>query len=141
MILFDMQKALGAKEAFSFQKFSIYFPNKDRNNNPVRDVEDWIRQGMRLLTEINTGVTRLPAAQGNWKNVETGEVISEDTVVIYSFLREPEKFHSRSKEVQAFLKEFGLSTNQGEVMVEFFGEEESGGLYSRAYIIDDFATL
>ena len=135
---FDMQGALGATDTFSLQKISIYLPNKDRDECLIFDIENWIEAGMRVLAEINLGVTRLPPAIGYWVDTVKERTIKEDTHVIYSFIRQPDKFQEKFDKIRAFVHSFGKKTNQGEVMVEFFGEDGDGGFCSRAYVVANF---
>lgn len=133
---FDLRQALGADETFALQKFSIYIPNKDRNGEPVQNIETWIEASMHLLAQINLGVTRLPWAQGIWKPSADAEDKLENTTVVFSYLKQPEVFQSRFAEIKEFLYEFADGANQGEVLVEFFGEALQGeGFYCRAYSI------
>lgn len=132
---------LGADGAITVQKFTIYLPDRDKNQNPIPNIEEYIEAGASLLAGINHGVTRLPAAQGMWINSETGIPVTENTVLLYSFIRQPEQFIQRLPEIREFLHEFGSSTNQGEVVVEYFGETLDGRLYSRAYWITKFTSL
>lgn len=143
---FDLREALGASSAFAVQKFTIYLPNKDRNNQPIIDIEDYVQAAMTLLMEINSGVTRLPAAHGMFLDTKTNVVSDEDTHLVYSFLVNPPTFQARSEEIKRFLYDFGKNTNQASVLVEFSGEEperddgdgRSRGLkyVCRAYSID-----
>lgn len=138
---FDLGEALGATEAPSFQKFTIYIPNKDRNGNLVENIEDWIVAGMNILADINLGVTRLPWAQGIWKAHANDPVLLEDVTLVYSYLRRPDAFRERFNEIKSFLDSFGTETGQGEVMVEFFGEKiesdeaAESNIYFRIYTI------
>jgi len=135
---FDLKTELGARDNFSVQRIAIYLPNKDRDGNPVKNIEAYIASGMRLLAEINLGVTRLPWANGIWINTEKGaQSIPENTTVIYSFLRKPVEFFSRISDIKAFIHTFGKETNQGEVFVEYCGELEET-FYWRAYAVADY---
>jgi hypothetical protein len=124
--IFDLGDALGATEAPSVQKITIYLPNKDREGNLIPDIEDWISAGMQILADINLGVTRLPWAKGIWRSEDGADDVSEDTTLLYSYLRRPETFVGRFNEIKSFLDEFGRETRQGELMVEFFGEKIDG---------------
>ncbi len=138
---FDLRKALGAKEASSLQRFSIYLPNRDRRNQPVSNIQTWIAVGLEILVDINGGATCLPPAQGRFKVVEEGQadVINvEDTVVVYSYIFDFGTFVARFPEIKVFVHSFGQATNQKSVMAEFLGEKPSGGSYSRAYYITEY---
>ena len=132
----DLKQALGATEAASAQRFSLYLPDSDRNGAPVPRIDDWIGAAMRLFADINGGATRLPTAQGIW-NPGSGEPVREATSVVYSFIRDTTHFEANLPRLSAFIHTFGKHADQGEVMVEFSGEAP-GGFVSRAYFIDRY---
>lgn len=113
----NLVEALRSSEATSVQKFSIYLPNRDKHNREIESIDIWIGAAVELLTEINGGSTKLPPANGAFKT-EAGEIIREDTVVVYSFLRNPDAFERNLERVAAFLHRFGQVTEQESVMVE-----------------------
>lgn len=129
----DLAFELGAEALATVEKFSIYFPDCDRHNNPVPDFESWVDQAMLTLTDINGGVTRLPASIGMW-NSQTGTLVKERTTIIYSYLMKPDQFVSRIKEIRQLVHDFGRETNQGEVLVEYAGAAD-GEAYVRSYSI------
>lgn len=117
---FDIGAAFGATSLPAVDRLTLYLPNMDCDQNPVSGVEDWIEYGMRLLTDINGGVTRLPWASGRWKRSD-GQVVEEQTTVIYSSLMDPERFQQEALQIRAFLHAFGRYTNQGAVMFDISG--------------------
>lgn len=132
---FNLRELLGAKESYALQKLTIYLPDKDRNQRPIRNIEDYIEGSMRLLVEMNRGVTRLPIASGIWRNDED-EDIEENTTIIYSYITDPETFLNKIPKLKSLLYNFGEETNQGEVFVEFSGEAVDGStFYYRMYSI------
>lgn len=133
----DLEKALGAGKPATLQKFSLYLPDRDRAGAPVERFEEWQSAAMDLLADLNGGATLLPPAQGIW-NPEAGEPVREATSVVYSFIRDGERFQAGLPRLAAFLHTFGKHANQGEVMVEFSGEVPGRGFVSRAYFIDDY---
>ena len=140
---FDLGAALGAEETFSVQKIVIYLPDRDRKNEPVPDIEDYVQAAMITLLDINTGVTRLPPAYGKFKDSDTGIVAHENTHLVYSFVMDSSAFESRVVEITDFIRDFGKKTNQKSVMVEFSGEipDPDGGIgkyFCRAYSIKKF---
>ena len=139
---FNLGAALGAGDnESSFQRFAIYIPNKDKQNNPV-NVASWIELGLYTLLKVNSGCTALPAAIGRYKDEDESGVIveyEEDTVIIYSFIFDPAAFEQNIHEIKAFVHTFGRETNQKAVMCEIIGEGASDGVfYSRAYMVKDF---
>ena len=132
----DLKEALGAREAASSQKFSIYLPDRDSENNEVPGFEAWVDAALALMIDINGGATKLPPAVGVWRS-QGGAETRENTSIVYSFIRDPDGFESGIGQIAAFLHKFGRETGQGEVMVEFEGEQ--GDRYvSRSYFIDEY---
>ncbi len=129
---------LGARRTFSLEKLTLYFPNQDRGGNKVTNLETYIETAMVILAETNGGVTRMPPAVGMWLNQETGEQVHEDTVVIYSYITDEDRFWERFRLLKEILHRFGRETNQGEVMVELSGDTPDKGYVSDAYFIDDY---
>jgi hypothetical protein len=77
----------------------------------------WILEALALLTELNGGATAMPETEGVWGN-ERGELIWENPVVVYSFIR-GDQFFANLTRVREFLHRLGRETNQGEVAVEY----------------------
>jgi len=125
----DIIELMRSSEGPSVQKFSIYLPDKDKNQAPVRDLDAWISAAVRILTDINGGSTKLPTAEGSWKD-KNGTTLIDNTVVVYSFIRNPDDFEGRFKEIVAFVHEFGRGANQESVMLEVTDGH-------RAYFIDE----
>jgi hypothetical protein len=117
---FDLEELLQAHEARTSARIAIYLPNKDRNQEDI-DAEPYIMLGMRLMAEMNLGVTRMPVAQGMWIDEENQREVVEDTVVLYSFIRRPELFQSNFRRFVDFLHRFGRDCKQGEVLIEYSG--------------------
>ena len=98
---------------------SIYIPDKDRDGNEIGNQRKWVLEALDILGEINGGATAMPASEGVWLN-DTGEVIREHPVVVYSYVV-PEPFLSGLSRIREFLHRMGRETNQGEVVVEYDG--------------------
>ncbi|HEY0111605.1 MAG TPA: hypothetical protein VGB59_00480 [Allosphingosinicella sp.] len=133
----DLREALGAREAASLQKFSLYLPERDRNGAPVAEIEKWIEATLAIFGEINGGATRIPVAEGYWRP-ETGEPVREPTNLVYSYIRDADRFAANLDRLVRFIHSFGKHANQGEVMVEFSGEVPGRGFVERAYFIDEY---
>lgn len=114
----DIVEAFGGT-ADHGQRFAIYIPNKDRNGMPV-DQAIWIDEALRLLSEVSGGATAMPPVTGAWRNPQTGALIVEEPVVVYSYVR-PEPFAERLEELATFVRRMGRETNQGAVALEFDG--------------------
>ncbi|HEX9965282.1 MAG TPA: hypothetical protein VGB04_09910 [Allosphingosinicella sp.] len=135
----DLAKILGAAQAASLQRFSLYLPDSDREGRPVPQLEQWIEAAMLIFAEVNGGATRLPLAQGIWKPEDGGATVREATTIVYSFIRDTERFEGGIERLAAFIHTFGKHANQGEVMVEFSGDVPGRGYVSRAYFIADYS--
>lgn len=136
----NLGKLLGAEDGVSrVQRFTIYLPDRDANRAQIADIDAWADQAVNLMAEINGGCTRLPIAKGSWVNQSTDQLITEDTIVIYSYLFKPDRFEERIDDLVEFLHTFGRETNQDYVMAEFSGPEDpdngAAGFSHKAYFI------
>lgn len=138
----DLAAALGAADEISVFRFAIYLADRDADNEPIANVEHWVAAGMALLADANYGVTRLPWSEGMWNSgADTAGkppvTTKENTSVIYSYVRDADRFLSHLPGIRAFLHDYGRSTGQGAVMVEVSGENGSGFM-QRAYFINSY---
>jgi hypothetical protein len=113
----DLAKALGADPGFSVQCFTVYIPNKDKNDQEIGTQRRWVLDIIRLLSEINGGATSLPA-EGAWINEEDA-IILESPVIVYSYIKDPAAFQKNLPRLRELLHRMGRETNQGEVAFEF----------------------
>lgn len=113
----DILGRLRSKEEPSLQKFSIYIPNKRKDRRDIDQVEDWVDAAAHILTDINGGSTQQAVAKGAWK-AKDGEIMLDEVVVVYSFIRYPDAFDARFSEIAAFLHHFGKECQQESVLVE-----------------------
>lgn len=134
----DLTQILGASQAPNLQRFSLYLPDSDRDNAPVPRLEEWIEAAMLVFADVNGGTTRLPLAQGIWKPENCGATVREATTIVYSFIRDTDRFERGVERLAVFAHTFGKHANQGEVMVEFSGEVSGRGFVSRAYFIEAY---
>src|SRR5437660_1995379 len=101
----DLASALGSDGGVSTQCFTIYIPNKDRKGREIGNQRQWVLEAIQLLSEINGGATAMPPVEGGWLNDED-EIIWENPVVVYSFIR-PDKFFQSLPKVRTFLHRMG----------------------------------
>ena len=113
----DLASALGAEPAYSAHCFTVYIPNKDQNGKEIGNQRMWVLEALRLLSTINGGASAMPPVEGAWMN-DTSEVIWENPVVVYSFVRTSE-FLKNLPILREFLHRLGRETNQGEIAFEF----------------------
>ena len=116
-----LARLLVAIEAPSIQQFTLYIPNKDKNGKQIRNLDQWIKEAQKILTNIGNGTTSLPPADGTWLNPDNNEIIWEKTKIIYAYI-DPDKFEENMGMIREFLHRFGRETNQGEVVFEFDGK-------------------
>jgi len=136
---FDIGDALGAETVEANRRISLYFPNKDCDGNIIKNIDIYVRAAMRILSDINGGATKLPIADGWWKNPETNLVVEESTVVIYSNIYNIDSFVDNFDSLKKLLHNFGRATKQGAVMVEFFGDGlKEGDLQYKTYNITSY---
>jgi hypothetical protein len=113
----DLAKTMGADPGFSIQCFTVYVPNKDKNDREIGTQRRWVLDIIGLLSEINGGATSLPA-EGGWFNDE-GNIILEHPAIVYSYVKEPTEFQKNLPRLREFLHRMGRETNRGEVAFEF----------------------
>lgn len=113
----SLAEALGAEAGVGVECFSVYIPNKDKNDQEIGIQRRWVLDAIRLLSEINGGATAFPV-EGGWLNDE-GKIILEDPVIVYSFITDPDRFLAHLPRIRSFLHTMGRETNQGEVAFEF----------------------
>jgi hypothetical protein len=123
----DIIAAFGGTTDYG-QRFAIYIPNKDRDGAPV-DQAKWTDAALRLLTGIAGGATAMPPVTGAWRNPLTGQVVIEEPVVVYAYVR-PAPFVARLPELAVFVRQLGRETNQGAIALEFDGN---------FFTVEDFA--
>ena len=116
----NLTDALGAELSFSVQCFTVYVPNKDKRDQEFGTQRRWVLEAIELLSAINGGATAIPV-EGGWKN-DDGQLILEDPVVVYSYIRNSAEFESKLPQVREFMHRMGRDTNQGEIAFEFNGE-------------------
>ena len=63
----------------------------------------------------------MPPVTGAWLNPESGELIIEEPVIVYSYV-DGERFMQHLDELGAFVQELGRKTNQGQIAFEFDGD-------------------
>ena len=121
-----VRDALDAKRPRDIQ-FILYIPNKGRakrEEDPQIEIEDWsgwVLKAMKVLGDINGGVTADAASEGYWIDTNRqNEEVWEQTVIVYSYI-DKKGFYSRLPEISEFIREFGTQTNQGAVFLEFDG--------------------
>lgn len=62
----------------------------------------------------------MPAMRGGWKN-DAGEVIMEEPIVVYSYVK-PDTFSARLSEIKQFVEDMARELRQEAVAMEF-GDE------------------
>ncbi len=102
--------ALGAAAASSVQVLTLYIPNKDRNGRPLGVQEAWVRLAEDLLARIGGGVTVLPPCRGGWLNPETKDIVWEEPLLVYTYIR-PDEFEELLPELRSFLHRLGRETS------------------------------
>ena len=134
MLEIEFGKRLHASEQASIQRVALYLADTNKHREPVPNLDYWVEGAVHLLTDINFGCTRLPAAYGSWRS-ESGTTF-EHAIVIYSYIRNPTRFEQRLNEIVAFVHRYGKEAEQEAVMVELSGGAY-GNYFSRAYFVSE----
>src|ERR1700722_12899299 len=66
----NLMEALGAAEEATQDRVTIYVPSRDRDGEPV-EFEIWVERAFGLLSQVGGGATRMPPAQGAWRNPQS----------------------------------------------------------------------
>ena len=117
----DLGDALGAAGEMSPQVLTLYIPNKDRLGREFGTQRKWVLEAAELLAQIGGGVTIMSPTEGGWLNEDTGTIVWEHPVQVYSYVK-ADRFSARLAELRRFLHDLGRETDQGEVAFEFDGE-------------------
>lgn len=115
----DLVEALGADESTSYQKLTLYIPNKDRHGIEF-DQRPWVEEAAQILTKIGGGATIMPPTEGWWDDGQ-GSIVKENPVVVYTFINEQE-FYDNLPNLREFAHRMGRKTDQGEIVIEFEGD-------------------
>ena len=115
-----LERMLSGMEEPATQQLTLYIPDKDKDDNRIESLDNWIKQAQAMLTSIGGGTTSLPPADGTWLNEESNETIYEKTKIIYTYVY-PDRLAENLASLREFLHRFGRETNQGEVVFEFNG--------------------
>ena len=115
----DLDKALGVAERVSPDRLALYIPSRDRENKEI-DSKPWLERALSLLTLIGGGATVMPPSEGMWLNPDTGELIRETVLIVYTYI-DPDRLAAHLSDLRAFLHEMGRQTGQGEVVCDYNG--------------------
>jgi hypothetical protein len=142
----DMKEILGTKPVPLSPRITIYFPNKDRHDRYVENLEDFIAAAMEFFAEVNLGVTRLATAAGTFVKKKKDRLnkekwLNEDTVIVYSFVTDMEYFDKVKAGLRRLVHKFGRDSGQKSVLVEFSGSNKSGEYFAEAYLVKKYDKL
>jgi hypothetical protein len=109
---------LGSEPEPNGTLFVLFIPSKDKDGNDLPDQGMWADAAGDLLSTLFGGATAMPPARGKWLNEETGEIITEEVILVHSYARGSHASdEARIKALARFLHRMGRETNQGEVAV------------------------
>ena len=114
-------RLLGSEEEPNGVLFILFIPSKDKDGHDLpagQDQQLWANAAGDLLTTLFGGSTQLPPAKGKWFNEETGEIITEEVVLVHSYARASHvNDEGKLRKLAKFLHRMGKTTRQGEVAV------------------------
>jgi hypothetical protein len=103
------------------KRLTLYIPERDRFDNPIRNIGYWTTEAVMLLNSISgAGSTHL-IGKGSWIVTETGQLQQEPVNILYTDV-EPAAFNSKRQDVLDFMERFGTTTGQDAVAAEYDGE-------------------
>ncbi len=132
----NLKDALGANKAAAGQKFSVYLPNRDSSGHELTGIDDWIDVALDMLRRINGGATCMAPSFGIWQS-KRRKIIQENTRIVYSYITDADRFRKNLPTIRTFIHSFGKECRQGEVLVEFSGEDKAIFVH-RAYFVDQY---
>lgn len=115
-VAINIAKVFGASDVRE-QRFAVYVPNKDKNGKPIAQ-KKWIEKTLQLLSDICGGATAMPPIRGAWLNKDSGKLVIEEPVLIYTFI-EAAAFSKRIEEIVSLVREIGKDTRQSQMAIEF----------------------
>ncbi|MFH1728433.1 MAG: hypothetical protein ABIA04_08445 [Pseudomonadota bacterium] len=98
----------------------LYFPNKDRYGNIIKDISEWINKAQTLLGHIANGSNQI-LSKSSWFSGSEKKLIFEDTIIVTSFLK-AENQKACLRAIKTLLFDFGKKTNQEVVAFEYCGD-------------------
>ena len=114
------------KSTSTNQRIVLYVPDHTGDNPPrqITKVEHvtWIAEASRVLRRACNGSTSNPQATGEWYDDDNNTVITENTVLVYAFIFDVQKFEAHLDEIADFIHNFSTATNQGAFFLELGGE-------------------
>ncbi len=111
-----IEEQLGATRSLHRQVFTVYIPNKDNKNIVIENHDNWVTRISKIMAEVCGGCT-MYSTKGMW--FQEKEIIQEDTVIVYSYITDDEKFLKGLTKMRKILHEFGIKTSQDAVAFEF----------------------
>lgn len=108
-----MRSTLGAGPPSGTFPILIFIPSIDRAGQLIGQAY-WRDEALTLLARLFRGATALPPGRGAWRS-ETGEVLLEDTAVVFSIADPEDVTEGNVRDLGRFARRMGREANQGEV--------------------------
>jgi len=102
------------------KRLTLYIPERDRFDNPIRELPYWVTEAITLLTSIGGGTTKL-SGEGAWVITQTGKLQREPVNILYTDV-DPTVFNSKRQILLDFMERFGTATGQDAVAAEYDSE-------------------
>jgi len=107
---------LSSEREFNSILFVLFIPSKDKDDNDLHDQPLWANAAGDLFTKLFGGATEMPPARGKWYNEESGEIITEDVILLHSYARAGDAADDdKIRQIAGFCHRMGRETRQGEV--------------------------
>lgn len=107
----------GEPDQLSAHHVQVFVPSVDREGQPIpRGQEYWVEECLRIMGSNFGGATALPPARGVWRDDEAGgELLYDNTVVVFSYVTEEDLTGQAGVQLYEFLMRLGREGAQGEV--------------------------
>lgn len=97
-------------------EITIFVPSADRDGRPIRNQKGWRDRALGVLGDVFGGATALGPADGVWKNPQTGQLVRDKPILVYTYVSESDaQDASKLTRLREFCEEMGKKTRQGEV--------------------------
>ena len=112
-------KAASYSEAKFLVLFVFFIPSKTADGKDLpagQEQQLWASAARKILATEFGGSTEMPPAKGSWLNEDSGEIVSEDVILVHCYTTTAKAEDEQKLErIAEFLHRMGKKTKQGEI--------------------------